>query len=274
MRELTQRSRLVGRAGIRQIAAPVVARLARAGWINPRLNPEWSVAMTIVLFGLLAFAVIFGGGIVGFIVGELMPESYNDAATRAVMQTAMRTVSLLAALVLGLLVATAKNKFDTSNMQVERFASDLMSLDRELANYGPEASDIRSLLRKYTVAKIASTWPSESAPKPALDDLPPWRLIDAIQQQLRRLTPQSGDQRATLAGALQIAGDLAKATWLQKAQGIRSCPAAVRARSDGVALYPVRRFRRLRDAQRADRYSALRVRALDRQRGRPGQRSR
>lgn len=174
--------------------------------------------MTIVLFGLLAFAVIFGGGIVGFIVGELMPESYNDAATRAVMQTAMRTVSLLAALVLGLLVATAKNKFDTSNMQVERFASDLMSLDRELANYGPEASDIRSLLRKYTVAKIASTWPSESAPKPALDDLPPWRLIDAIQQQLRRLTPQSGDQRATLAGALQIAGDLAKATWLQKAQ--------------------------------------------------------
>jgi hypothetical protein len=174
--------------------------------------------MTIALFGLLAFAVIFGGGVVGLIAGKLMPETYNDAATRTVVQTAMRTVSLLAALVLGLLVATAKNKFDSSNMQVERFASDLMALDRELANYGPEASDIRSLLRKYTAAKIAATWPSDSAPKPALDDPPPWRLIDAMQQQLRRLTPQSQEQRATLTGALQIAADLTKATWLQKAQ--------------------------------------------------------
>ena len=44
----------------------------------------------------------------------------------------MRTVSLLSALVLGLLVATAKNKFDRNNAQTERFAADVMSLNREL----------------------------------------------------------------------------------------------------------------------------------------------
>jgi hypothetical protein len=78
------------------------------------------------------FAVIFGGGLLGFLLSRRLPESYNDAGTRAVVTTAMRTVSLLSALVLGLLVATAKNKFDSNNAQTERFAADVMSLNREL----------------------------------------------------------------------------------------------------------------------------------------------
>jgi hypothetical protein len=132
--------------------------------------------------------------------------------------TAMRTVSLLSALVLGLLVATAKNKFDSNNSQTERFAADAMSLDRELVNYGPDAAAIRTLLHRYMVAKIAADWPSLDGPKPAPDELPPWRLIDEAQQKLRALHPQSEEQRATLSGALQIAADFTRATWLQKAQ--------------------------------------------------------
>jgi hypothetical protein len=131
----------------------------------------------------------------------------------------MRTVSLLSALVLGLLVATAKNKFDSNNAQkTERFAADVMSLNRELVNYGPDATDIRALLHHYVVAKIAAVWPSLDAPKPAPDDTLPWRLIDETQQKLRALHPQSEEQRATLSGALQIAGDFTRSTWLQKAQ--------------------------------------------------------
>jgi hypothetical protein len=43
-------------------------------------------------------------------------------------------------------------------------------------------------------------------------------LIDEVQQKLRGLHPQSEEQRATLAGALQIAADFTRSTWLQKAQ--------------------------------------------------------
>jgi hypothetical protein len=174
--------------------------------------------MRILVFGLAAFAVIFGGGLLGFLLSRRLPESYNDAGTRAVVTTAMRTVSLLSALVLGLLVATAKNKFDSNNAQTERFAADVMSLNRELVNYGPEATDVRALLHRYVVAKIAAVWPSLDGPQPARDDPPPWRLIDEVQQKLRALHPQSEEQRATLSGALQIAADFTRSTWLQKAQ--------------------------------------------------------
>ena len=174
--------------------------------------------MRILVFGLSAFAVIFGGGLLGFLLSRRLPERYNDPGTRAVVTTAMRTVSLLSALVLGLLVATAKNKFDSNNAQTERFAADVMSLNRELVNYGADATDIRALLHRYVVAKIALNWPSLDSPKPAPDDPLPWRLIDEVQQKLRALHPQSEEQRATLSGALQIAADFTRSSWLQKAQ--------------------------------------------------------
>jgi hypothetical protein len=121
--------------------------------------------MTIALYGLATFAVIFGGGILGLLFGRVLPEEYRSDATQKIVQTAIEMISLLAALVLGLLVATAKNKFDTDNQQIEQFAANLMLLNRELVNYGPEANDIKAMLRKYTIAKIAETWPNGPGPK-------------------------------------------------------------------------------------------------------------
>jgi hypothetical protein len=143
--------------------------------------------MTIVLYGLAALAVVFGGGLLGLLVGRLLPEEYRSDATQRVVQTATGMISLLAALVLGLLVATAKNKFDTSNQQAEKFAASLMLLNRELVNYGPAANDTKALLRKYTIAKITETWPGAPGPKPGPDDPPAWKLLESLQQSLTGL---------------------------------------------------------------------------------------
>jgi hypothetical protein len=174
--------------------------------------------MTIALYGLVTFAVLFGGGLLGLFLGRVMPEEYHSDATQKIVQTATGMVSLLAALVLGLLVATAKNKFDTNNQQTEQFAANLMLINRELANYGQGANDSKALLRKYTIAKIAATWPQESGPKPGPDDPPPWKLLESLPQSFSGLTPQTETQRAEVTRALQTAGDLEKTTWLQTAQ--------------------------------------------------------
>src|SRR6202162_1804334 len=174
--------------------------------------------MTIVLYGFLAFAVIFGGGMLGLLLGKIIPEEYRGHAPKSIVQPAAAMVSLSAALVLGLLVATAKNKFDINNKQTEEFAANLMLINRDLVNYGAGSDDIKSLLRKYTAAKIATTWPKESGPKPGLDDPPDWQLLESVQQKLRGLVPQCEAQRSIVTDALQIATELTKTTWLQTAQ--------------------------------------------------------
>ncbi|HEX8047508.1 hypothetical protein [Rhizobium sp.] len=174
--------------------------------------------LAIGLYALVAFAVIFGGGILGLLIGKVMHERHRGDATQKVVQTAMGTVSLVAALVLGLLVATAKDKFDTNNKQTEEFAASLMSLNRELVNYGPDTDAIKSVLRKYAIAKIAANWPGENGPKPAPGDPPAWQLLENIRQDLRAMAPHSEAQRLVMASALETTTDLTKATWLQVAQ--------------------------------------------------------
>ena len=160
----------------------------------------------------------------GLLFGRVLPEEYRSDATKNIVQTATGMVSLLAALVLGLLVATAKNKFDTSNQQVEQFAASLMLLNRELVNYGPEANDPRALFRKYTLAKIAETWPDGPGPKPGPGDPPPWKLLESLQQSLTELAPKTASQRAEAATASETAAALAKTTWLQAAEESEHVP--------------------------------------------------
>jgi hypothetical protein len=126
-------------------------------------------------------------------------------------------VSLIAALVLGLLVATAKGKFDTTAQRTQEFAAKLMLINRELVNFGPEASDARVLLRKYTIAKIAVTWPGEAGPLQP-DEPPPWKLLESLEQSLNMLEPHGETQRYEKTAASGAAANLENATWLQVAQ--------------------------------------------------------
>ena len=69
------------------------------------------------------------------------------------------TLSVLSALVIGLLVSYAKGDFDAETKRVQKFAADLVMLDRVMRQYGPETGEARDQLRRYTALKIALTWP-------------------------------------------------------------------------------------------------------------------
>jgi hypothetical protein len=53
----------------------------------------------------------------------------------------------IAALVLGLLISSAKNSFDTVNADLVRNAVKIIQLDRNLAEYGPETMPLRQELK-------------------------------------------------------------------------------------------------------------------------------
>ena len=55
-------------------------------------------------------------------------------------------IATLSALVLGLLVGSAKTSFDTMNAEITQGGSKIILLDRVLANYGPETKAVREQL--------------------------------------------------------------------------------------------------------------------------------
>ena len=61
---------------------------------------------------------------------------------------AMGLVATMTALVLGLLISSAKNSFDTLSSEIIGTSSKVILLDRVLANYGQDTKEARDLLRK------------------------------------------------------------------------------------------------------------------------------
>src|SRR5215469_16686133 len=84
----------------------------------------------------------------------VLPEHYLSEASKDVVKLVTGLIATLAALVLGLLIASAKKSFDTVNEGLRRSATKIILLDRALARYGPEAKDARDLLRRSLTARV------------------------------------------------------------------------------------------------------------------------
>ena len=103
--------------------------------------------MTPFLSSLLVFACVFIGGMPGLYVGPMLPSQDVSSESRDVVRLVMGLVATTVALVLGLLVASAKSFYDTQNNEMTQLAANVVLLDRVLAHYGPEATDTRASLR-------------------------------------------------------------------------------------------------------------------------------
>jgi hypothetical protein len=119
----------------------------------------------------------------------------------------MGLVATTVALVLGLLVASAKSFYDTQNNEVTELAGNVVLLDRILAHYGPEAADSRASLRE-----TAAHWSEIMKPGVGLQNRE--ALLDKIQE----LTPKDDNQRAMKAQASNLAIQMGQVRWLMFAQ--------------------------------------------------------
>src|SRR5262249_5889825 len=93
---------------------------------------------------VIAFAVILGGGFAGTLLRKALPDHHLTNDTRDIIRLGAGLIGTIAALVLGLLIASARSSYDTQSGQVQRLTSDVILLDQLLNQYGPEARPIRA----------------------------------------------------------------------------------------------------------------------------------
>ena len=182
--------------------------------------------MTSFQIGLLVLACVFGGALAGMLLGRVLPSHHLGDDTKSVVNLATGTLSVLSALVIGLLTSFAKDDFDAQTKLIQNSAADLILLDRVMRQYGPETGEARDLLRRYTTLKIALTWPKENAEGegPRLDDPAALAMLEGVQAKLLTLTPQSDGQRWLQSRALQLGVELSEDRWLLAAEHEGSIP--------------------------------------------------
>src|SRR5262249_42111087 len=157
---------------------------------------------------VIAFAVILGGGFAGTLLRKALPDHHLTNDTRDIIRLGAGLIGTIAALVLGLLIASARSSYDTQSGQVQRLTSDVILLDQLLNQYGPEARPIRQLMREALGPLVERLW-QEGGGTAGKDA--PFEATAAAEMALAKigdLVPQTDAQRSLKERAIKVSTDL------------------------------------------------------------------
>ena len=181
---------------------------------------------------LIAFVCVFGGSLLGLALRAVLPEHHLSADTKDAVKVGMSLVATMAALVLGLLVASAKTSYDQQRNEMTDLSSKIVLLDRALAHYGPETKEVRDLLRNAAIRILDQTWSKDSTGHSRLEP----RLAPKFStNKLQALTPTDDSQRSLKALALTIMIGYRTNTLVDVRRNSRTGLRAVAGRADSVA---------------------------------------
>jgi hypothetical protein len=175
--------------------------------------------MNSTVIALLAFAAIFVAALLGMRLRAALPDHHLSAETKESVRVGIGLVATMTALLLGLLIASAKSSYDTQRTEVIQIAAKIGFLDRALAIYGPETAQARELLRHEVEIAIPRLWPDKGAGAAATNPTATQAQAAAMYNSIEKLAPQNDQQRSLKTQALETVGDLSKTLWLLSAQG-------------------------------------------------------
>lgn len=155
------------------------------------------------LVSLLVFAIILGGALLWLALRPYLSEHHLHSDSRDVVKVATGLIGTLAALVLGLLIASAKTSFDQKTNQVRQMTASVILLDNLLAQYGPETNHLRILLRRSIPPLADRIWHEEQIPVGNRVQLEPIADLLAFEKELQQLSPATDAQRSLQARAVQ-----------------------------------------------------------------------
>jgi hypothetical protein len=118
----------------------------------------WLVTVRSASISLLIFVVVFGGALAGMLLRAVLPQEHLHDDSRDVIKMGVGLIATMSALVLGLLVASAKSNYDAQSAELTEVSANIILVDRALALYGPETKDAREALRQAVVLVLDRMW--------------------------------------------------------------------------------------------------------------------
>jgi hypothetical protein len=164
--------------------------------------------MNSLTIGFISAGCIFGGVLLGMLLQKVLPEHHLDTPSKDTVKVGAGMLATLTALVLGLLVSSAKSSFDAMNAGIAQAGAKIILLDQVLADYGPETKEVREQYRHSVASEIERIWPEEKGRSGGVRALESVDTAKTLQAKLRELTPKNDLQKSLLAQASQIVSDV------------------------------------------------------------------
>lgn len=181
--------------------------------------------MSALVISLVVFACVTASTMIGLVLARVVPEEHLSEPAKDVVKQSMALIATMAALVLGLLVASAKNSWDSQSAELRQIAADSALLDRNLELYGPDTGPVRDELRQVIIQVKQSIWRDGSDRDKALDLEAMRKRVAAMLSGIEALEPRNGVQRFSQTNAIRLLYVLGQTRYTLIQQQASSIPA-------------------------------------------------
>jgi hypothetical protein len=174
------------------------------------------------MIALLVFACLVAAVLLGQVSSRRLSEHHLTADTRDTIKLSLGLVATMSALLLGLLVSSAKGTYDSQRQQIDEMAAKVAALDRVLVLYGMETAATRQELRASVENAVARAWPRHAAVSSEL--MTDFRSGDEIYRTVQSLMPIDATQAELKATAAGLTLDLGQDRALLASRALQGLP--------------------------------------------------
>lgn len=165
--------------------------------------------MTALTVAIVTFVLVSGGAWLGLYFRNVLSEDRLRDDVRDVIKLSAGLIGTMAALVVSLLIASAKGSYDTKTTQIKQITANIIQIDLDLEQYGPDAQNLRMMLRRAVPVLINQIWnegdrSKVSAYSATAEGL---ELVKGVQQ----LQPGNDSKRVLQAQVLSAVASLVQA---------------------------------------------------------------
>ena len=162
--------------------------------------------------GWVVFAVVFGSAMLAMSLRAVVPAHHLSSESKDVVKLGIAVIATMSALVVSLMLASAKSSWDARSHEFTQMSANLILLDRVLAHYGAETKEVRDLLRRSVVDAVDRIGSSDNFQLPIL--APTTATTQSIYSQIQQLSARDEAQRMLQGQALKTAVDVSQTRWL------------------------------------------------------------
>jgi hypothetical protein len=144
---------------------------------------------------LISFVAIMAGIAAGMYLRRHVDLDRLGPATKEVIRLGASYLATLSAVLISLMIASAKSSYDSQDAHFRTLAAYLVETDQLLAQYGPETTEIRILMRQAVPAAVDRIWREKRS---AVQDsaFTAASLAEQVNSAVATLRPANDAQRA------------------------------------------------------------------------------
>src|SRR5262245_32494202 len=172
--------------------------------------------MSSLAIGFVVLGCLCAGSLLGFLIRRALPQHHLSADSKDAVKIGTGLIGTMGALVLGLMVGSAKGSYDAQKAELTQMSAKIILLDRGLAHFGPETKELREQLKLATRHMVDLFWPEENSQSSRVSAAPTG--YETIFDSILNLTPKNDSQKSIKGQITALAIDIGQTRWLLNQQ--------------------------------------------------------